>query len=84
LDARIPKALGLYAFVVLGIFLLLAPWTPIWEEATRALLPAKVQSWTGTGWVRGAISGLGALNLLVAFQVGLDLVRGQRSSRRPK
>ena len=84
MDARIPRALALYAFVVVGVFLLLAPWTPIWVEVTRGLLSPNVQAWTSTGWLRGTVSGLGALNLLVAFQVGYDLVRGQRSSKRPK
>jgi hypothetical protein len=84
LDPRIPRALALYAFVVVGVFLLLSPWTPIWMEVTRGLLPLNVQAWTSTGWLRGTVSGLGALNLLVAFQVGHDLVRGRRSSKGPK
>jgi hypothetical protein len=70
--------------VVVGVFLLLSPWTPIWMEVTRGLLPLDIQAWTSTGWLRGTISGLGALNLFVAFQVGFDLVRGRRSSKRSK
>jgi hypothetical protein len=57
LDPRIPRALALYAFVVVGVFLLLSPWTPIWMEVTRGLLPPDIQAWTNTGWLRGRWTG---------------------------
>jgi hypothetical protein len=66
LAERIAAALRLYAFAVLGVFLLVVPWTPLWDQAVRTLLPAPGSPWALTGWVRGAVSGVGALNLLAA------------------
>jgi len=65
---------------VLGVFLLLAPWTPVWDQAIRALLPGEIVPWARSGWVRGIVSGLGALDLLVASQVGIELWRSMRSA----
>lgn len=62
----------LYAFVVFGIFLLVAPWTPIWNRAMLALLPTSMGGWMMSGWLRGVVSGLGALDLMVAMQVGRE------------
>jgi hypothetical protein len=62
----------LYAFVVFGIFLLVAPWTPIWNRAMLALLPTSMGGWIMSGWLRGVVSGLGALDLMVALQVGRE------------
>ena len=43
MQSRIGVALSLYAFGALGLFLLVAPWTPAWMQATFALLPAAAQ-----------------------------------------
>ena len=64
--ARIGGAMGLYLFGTLGVFLLGVPWTPIWEQVTRGLLPETAGTWLSTGWARGGVSGLGVLNLLTA------------------
>jgi hypothetical protein len=71
-DLRIRTALMLYAFAVFGLFLLVAPWTPIWNRAMLALLPTSIGAWVMSGWVRGVISGLGALDLLMALQVARE------------
>jgi len=71
-DLRIRTALMLYAFAVFGLFLLVAPWTPIWNRAMLALLPTSIGAWVMSGWVRGIISGLGALDLLMALQVARE------------
>ena len=73
-------ALALYAFAALGLFLVVAPWTPVWDQATLLLLPTSVGPWATSGWVRGAVSGLGALDLVVALQVGTEL---RRAMKRP-
>lgn len=77
--------MALYAFSVLGIFLLVVPWSPVWEQATIALLPEAAGEAARSGWVRGLISGLGILDLLVALQVGRELwerLRGGDSGSR--
>ena len=73
METRVGTAMALYAFTVLGIFLLIAPWSPVWEQAAMALLPASIVGWAQSGWVRGVVSGLGALDLAVALQVGREL-----------
>jgi hypothetical protein len=75
LRSRVGVALSLYAFGVLGLFLLVAPWTPAWTQATYALIPKPVGRWVLSGWTRGIVSGLGALDLLIAMQLGLELWR---------
>ncbi len=63
---RIGAAMSLYAFGALGVFLLTVPWTPIWEHVALGLLPQPTGAWLASGWVRGAVSGLGVLNLVTA------------------
>jgi hypothetical protein len=77
-QSSIGRAISLYAFTVLGIFLIVAPWTPVWEQAILALVPAAA-TWMMSGWVRGVVSGVGALDLVVALQVGAELWKGMRS-----
>ncbi len=63
---RIRPVLAVYVFGVLGIFLVMAPWTEIWDEGTRLLLPTGVSRWAGSGVTRGMVSGIGLLDLAVA------------------
>jgi len=78
LESRIGAALSLYAFGVIGLFLLVAPWTPAWAQAAYALLPPALGRLVLSGWVRGVASGLGALDLLIAAEVGVGLWRRPR------
>ncbi len=73
MDSRIRTAFILYGFFVFGLFLLVAPWTPIWSRATLALLPTSLGGWVMSGWARGIVSGLGALDLAIALQVAREL-----------
>ena len=75
MDSRIRSALILYAFSVLGLFLLVAPWTPIWSRAAVVLLPTPAGAWVRSGGVRGVASGLGAVDLMIALQVARELRR---------
>ena len=75
MDSRIRTALLLYAFGIIGLFLLVAPWTGVWSQALVGLLPTRVGRIALGGWVRGVVSGLGALNLAVAFQIAIELWR---------
>jgi hypothetical protein len=84
LQPRIGVALSLYAFGALGLFLLVAPWTPAWTQATFALLPRPVARWVLTGWARGIVSGLGALDLAIAAQLGVELWKQLRGDEQKK
>jgi hypothetical protein len=73
LGSRIGAALSLYAFAVCGLFLLVAPWTAVWDQAAYALTAEPLQSWILGGWARGVVSGLGAVDLAVGAQVAAEL-----------
>jgi len=78
---RLQIAINLYTFSVLGIFLAAVPWTPMWEQATLAFGSDVLCAWVRSGWARGAVSGLGALDLLVAAQEACVLWRSFREFR---
>jgi hypothetical protein len=65
LTDRIRPALRIYVFGVLGAFLATAPWTAVWDEGTFFLVSSSA-AWVRSGWFRGAVSGLGILDLVVA------------------
>jgi hypothetical protein len=81
LESRIRAALLLYAFFVLGLFLLVAPWTVVWSRAVVGLLPTAVGRVAQSGWLRGLVSGLGALNLVFALDLALELWQAMRGTR---
>ncbi len=72
-ESRIWKAVSFYAYAVFGIFLLVTPWTPVWEQAVRTLLPISLENWMVRGWARGTVSAVGVLDLVVALQFGTAL-----------
>jgi hypothetical protein len=82
LESRIRAALLLYAFLVLGLFLLVAPWTVVWSRAFVGLGWYPVARFAQSGGLRGLVSALGALNLLFALQVALELGRSMRGGGR--
>lgn len=69
MDPKLRSALTAYVFGVLGVFLVLAPWSALYRQV---LIWAEVSSTVGTvlagGWFRGAISGIGLLDLAVAVR----------------
>ena len=60
-----------------GIFLILAPWSLIWSTSYFAQIPA-LREVLLSGYVRGAVTSLGLLHLVVA---GRDFVTFCRSVR---
>lgn len=84
MESRLWAALALYTYGVLGVFLLFVPWTGMWASSAEALLPEGLAGFAVSGWVRGVASSLGALDLLVAFKVALQLwgEPGQKKRRR--
>ena len=66
--SRLRRALGILVCLEVGIFLFVAPWSPLWtgylqlgyDPAWRLILISP--------FVRGAISGVGLLNLWLAFR----------------
>jgi hypothetical protein len=63
----------------IGLFLLIFPWTEYWDgNYFSALMPAWHQYWTNM-YFRGAISGLGAVNLYISLA---EIFRLRRFARR--
>ena len=62
-----------------GLFLLIFPWTEYWDSNYfSAFVPEWHQYW-GNMYVRGAISGLGVVNLYISF---VEIFRLRRFARR--
>ncbi len=63
----------------IGIFLLVFPWTEYWDSNYfSGLFPAWEPYWDNM-YIRGAISGLGVVNLYISF---IEIFRLRRFSRR--
>ena len=63
----------------IGLFLVIFPWTPFWDtNYFGALIPQWHEFWDNL-YFRGAISGLGVVNLYIAV---LELYRLRRFARR--
>ena len=60
-----------------GIFLVLFPWTPYWEGNYFSALRPWRQYWDNM-YVRGAISGLGVVNLYISL---VEVLRLRRFAR---
>jgi hypothetical protein len=65
-------------FFEVGLLLVIVPWSTFWDQ--NALLEAipRVYDWTRNEFVRGAVSGLGALNIAA----GLMELAAARAARR--
>ena len=74
MSSRLHTAILVYAFAVVGFFLAVAPWSPIWEASTAGYLPTPAGPWLRSGFVRGFVSGLGALNLAAAWSEARSLL----------
>ncbi len=74
------SALILIVFCMeVGVFLLVFPWTELWE---RNYFSLAVPEWHGywiNAYVRGAVSGIGVLNLYICF---LEIFRLRRFAKK--
>jgi hypothetical protein len=75
MPSKFVTALTIYAFAALGIFLIAAPWSAMWDSATAAFLPTPAGPLFRSGFTRGLVSGLGALNVAVAWSEARDFLR---------
>jgi len=78
LDPRLRHAAQLYFFFIFGVFLLVAPWSLIWDHMVVSIYPSGMAAILRSGWVRGGVSGLGVLDLILAVrQLSLMLTAGR-------
>ena len=78
MDPRLRHAAQLYLFFIFGVFLVVSPWSLIWDHMVVSISPSGMAGVLRTGWVRGAISGLGLLDLFLALQQLTLLFTGNR------
>jgi hypothetical protein len=66
-------------FLEVGLLLILLPWSGFWEHNYFAAMSPALQSILANNYVRGAVTGLGVVNLVAGF-ADLLLVFGARPS----
>ena len=62
-------------FLEVGLLLAIAPWSPLWDRNYFVHLWPALEVLVGNGYVRGAVSGLGVLNLAAAVTECLGFFR---------
>jgi hypothetical protein len=62
---RVKLAVEVIFFVELGMLLLVLPWTPLWSDNTLLVMHPSARTLLNEGFVRGAISGLGLINIWI-------------------
>jgi hypothetical protein len=61
-------------FVEVGLLLLVVPWSSYWERNYFGTLWPALRPWLVSNYVRGAVSGLGLVNLLAGIADLLPVV----------
>lgn len=73
------KVLGLCLVVFcfeIGVFLVVFPWLDVWESNRAATYASWLADIWGSPYFRGALSGLGLVNIYIAFLEVRRLIRG--------
>jgi len=70
----LPVCFAIFAFEI-GIFLLIFPWMRSWNSSYFRLLSPAVRNFWDDPYFRGALSGLGLVNIYVAFRESVRLLR---------
>ena len=63
-----------------GLFFTVVPWTRIWTLNPLLHSTATIGMWADNPFVRGFISGIGVIHLIVGARELVRLSRGRRSS----
>ena len=63
----------------LGIFLVVFPWSDFWESSFFSSLAPRWHMYWDNAYLRGAVSGLGVLNVYIAL---VEIFRLRRFARR--
>jgi len=81
--SRLRRALGILVCLEVGIFLLAAPWSPVWTGFLQMEYDPVWRPILTNPFVRGGISGVGLLNLWFAFREIWDF-RKAHAAAQPK
>jgi hypothetical protein len=76
-------ALSVFSSLLVGLILVVAPWTPWWEA--NGLLPPHplLRALVLSEFARGGVSGLGLVNILLAVAETREHLRSGPASSRP-
>jgi hypothetical protein len=70
----LPTCFAIFAFEI-GVFLLIFPWMQSWNSSYfKLVFPAARTFWDDPSF-RGALSGLGLVNIYIAFREAVRLLR---------
>ena len=70
-------------FLEVGLLLVLVPWTAFWERNYFAVSLPMFQDLLRNNYVRGGVSGLGVVNLLMGFKDLAALLYARRGLGEP-
>jgi hypothetical protein len=70
-------------FLEVGLLLVLVPWTAFWERNYFAVSSPLFQELLRNNYLRGAVSGLGLVNLLMGFNEFSALLYARRGLGEP-
>lgn len=73
------RLLIIAVLIELGLLLIVVPWSAYWDRNYFAQVSPAVQAVVTNNYVRGAITGLGAVNVLAALADLAALVRRRQT-----
>lgn len=73
------RLLIIAVLIELGLLLIVAPWSAYWERNYFAQVSPVVEAIVTNNYVRGAVTGLGAVNVLAALADLAALVRRRQT-----
>jgi hypothetical protein len=80
-QSRLAQVFSILSSLLVGIVLLAAPWTSLWD-ANYLLQPhAGIRALLLSPVTRGAVSGLGLVNILLAFHEARQFLSGGSEGR---
>jgi hypothetical protein len=65
-------------FIEVGLLLVLVPWSPFWERNYFVTEFPAIHEFVRNHYVRGAVSGLGVVNLLMGFNELASVLMARR------
>jgi hypothetical protein len=77
---EVRRLLVIAVLIELGLLLIVVPWSAYWDRNYFAQLSPIVEAVVVNNYVRGAVTGLGAVNVLAALADLAVLVRRRRVS----
>ncbi|MEI6669217.1 MAG: hypothetical protein WCP29_13775 [Acidobacteriota bacterium] len=81
--AVVARVIFIAYFLEVGVLLTLAPWSALWDRNYFMIQWPVVASVAGSDYVRGAVSGLGVVNLVAGCAEVIGLFRRRNTPSQP-